>query len=84
MDMSRSLPIPKARWDGKERKAIVAAEKRVGDAPGWLPRGCSSARRVGSSFQSCFCFYHWAVTYVHLPVGHKATRESIDSDAALL
>ena len=56
-------------------------------APAWLffPFGSgSAARRVGSSFQSCFCFHHWAVTYVHLPVGHKATRESIDSDAALL
>jgi len=40
MDMSRSLPIPKARWDGKERKAIVAAEKagwgRSRLAPAWL------------------------------------------------
>ena len=76
MDMSRSLPIPKARWDGKERKAIVAAEKRVGDAPGWLPRGCSSARRVGSSFQSSVLLLstiaHWAVTYVQLPVGAKS------------
>jgi hypothetical protein len=57
MDTSGYLPIPKARWDGEERKAIVLPKSEFGTLPApallFFPFGSGiAARRVGSTLQS--------------------------------